>query len=87
MANNVTAGKKSRILSRSSSFIIPFPYICNTTHIKQIPFFFFLTHHKPYHYINMADQVPEVPLVLVSNPYLEKKASIIRQKPILWEVT
>ncbi|KAG2192027.1 hypothetical protein INT46_011845 [Mucor plumbeus] len=33
----------------------------------------------------MADEVPEVPLVLVSNPYLEKKASIIRQKPILWE--
>ncbi|KAI8637446.1 armadillo-type protein [Parasitella parasitica] len=33
----------------------------------------------------MADQIPEVPLVLVSNPYLEKKASIIRQKPILWE--
>jgi hypothetical protein len=34
----------------------------------------------------MEDQVPEVPLVLVSNPYLEKKAAIIRQKPILWEV-
>lgn len=34
----------------------------------------------------MADEIPEVPLVLVSNPYLEKKASIIRQKPILWEV-
>lgn len=34
----------------------------------------------------MEDQVPEVPLVLVSNPYLEKKAAVIRQKPILWEV-
>ncbi|KAG2234813.1 hypothetical protein INT48_006730 [Thamnidium elegans] len=33
----------------------------------------------------MEDQVPEVPLVLVSNPYLEKKAAVIRQKPILWE--
>lgn len=33
----------------------------------------------------MEDQVPEVPLVLVSNAYLEKKAAIIRQKPILWE--
>ncbi|KAI7889805.1 armadillo-type protein [Mucor mucedo] len=33
----------------------------------------------------MEDQVPEVPLVLVSNAYLEKKASLIRQKPILWE--
>ncbi|CEP16084.1 hypothetical protein [Parasitella parasitica] len=33
----------------------------------------------------MTDQVPEVPLVLVSNPYLEKKAANIRQKPILWE--
>lgn len=34
----------------------------------------------------MEDQVPEVPLVLVSNAYLEKKAALIRQKPILWEV-
>jgi V-type H+-transporting ATPase subunit H len=34
----------------------------------------------------MAEQVPEVPLVLVSNPYLETKATLIRQKPILWEV-
>ncbi|KAG1049647.1 hypothetical protein G6F43_008036 [Rhizopus delemar] len=33
----------------------------------------------------MEDQVPEVPLVLVSNAYLEKKAAVIRQKPILWE--
>ncbi|CAO3694994.1 unnamed protein product [Rhizopus stolonifer] len=33
----------------------------------------------------MEDQVPEVPLVLVSNSYLEKKAAVIRQKPILWE--
>ncbi|KAI9356848.1 armadillo-type protein [Pilaira anomala] len=33
----------------------------------------------------MEDQVPEVPLVLVSNPYLEKKEAVIRQKSILWE--
>jgi hypothetical protein len=34
----------------------------------------------------MAEEVAEVPLVLVSNPYLEKKATLVRQKPILWEV-
>ena len=34
----------------------------------------------------MSEEVPEVPLVYVSNPYLEKKAAAIRQKPILWEV-
>ncbi|KAI7905870.1 ATPase V1 complex subunit H [Cokeromyces recurvatus] len=33
----------------------------------------------------MAEEVPEVPLVLVSNPYLDKKAASVRQKPILWE--
>ncbi|KAI8967525.1 armadillo-type protein [Mycotypha africana] len=31
------------------------------------------------------EQLPDVPLVLVRNPYLEKKANIVRQKPILWE--
>ncbi|KAI8068708.1 armadillo-type protein [Gongronella butleri] len=33
----------------------------------------------------MADDVPEVPLALVSNQYLDKKVAQIRQKPILWE--
>ncbi|ORX51659.1 ATPase, V1 complex, subunit H [Hesseltinella vesiculosa] len=33
----------------------------------------------------MADDVPEVPLALVSNQYLDKKVTQIRQKPILWE--
>ncbi|KAI8880611.1 ATPase V1 complex subunit H [Backusella circina FSU 941] len=33
----------------------------------------------------MEEQVPEVPLVFVSNAYLEKKAAAIKQKPILWE--
>jgi V-type H+-transporting ATPase subunit H len=34
----------------------------------------------------MEDQVPEVPLVLVSNAYLEKKSRDIRQKSNSWEV-
>jgi hydroxylamine reductase (hybrid-cluster protein) len=34
----------------------------------------------------MSDEVPEVPLVLVANSYLEKKAATIREKSILWEV-
>jgi V-type H+-transporting ATPase subunit H len=34
----------------------------------------------------MEEQVPEVPLVFVSNAYLENKAASIKQKPILWEV-
>ncbi|KAI8074348.1 ATPase V1 complex subunit H [Gilbertella persicaria] len=33
----------------------------------------------------MSEEIPEVPLVLISNPYLEKKAAVVRQKPILWE--
>ncbi|SAM08884.1 hypothetical protein [Absidia glauca] len=33
----------------------------------------------------MADDIPEVPLSLVSNQYLDKKVSQIRQKHILWE--
>ncbi|KAI8986403.1 armadillo-type protein [Pilobolus umbonatus] len=33
----------------------------------------------------MDDQVPEVPLVFVTNNYLEKKASVVRDKNILWE--
>ncbi|KAI8368483.1 ATPase V1 complex subunit H [Blakeslea trispora] len=33
----------------------------------------------------MSEEVLEVPLVYVSNPYLEKKTASIRQKPILWE--
>lgn len=32
------------------------------------------------------DSVPEVPLALVSNLYLEKKAFQVKQKSILWEV-
>ncbi|CAO3588002.1 unnamed protein product [Absidia cylindrospora] len=33
----------------------------------------------------MSDDIPEVPLSLVSNQYLDKKVAQIRQKPILWE--
>ncbi|KAI9264760.1 armadillo-type protein [Sporodiniella umbellata] len=33
----------------------------------------------------MEEQVPEVPIVLVSNAFLEKKAAAIREKNILWE--
>ncbi|KAI9308760.1 ATPase V1 complex subunit H [Cunninghamella echinulata] len=33
----------------------------------------------------MADDIPEVPLALVSNQYLDKKAAQVRQKPMLWE--
>ncbi|KAI8089241.1 ATPase, V1 complex, subunit H [Halteromyces radiatus] len=33
----------------------------------------------------MADNIPEVPLSLVSNQYLDKKVAQIRLKPILWE--
>ncbi|KAF7721503.1 H(+)-transporting V1 sector ATPase subunit H [Apophysomyces ossiformis] len=33
----------------------------------------------------MGVDVPEVPLALVSNSYLETKAAQIKQKPILWE--
>lgn len=34
----------------------------------------------------MEDQVPDVPLVFISNAYLEKKAQSVEQRPILWEV-
>ena len=35
----------------------------------------------------MEDEtVPEVPLALVTNAYLDKKAAQIRSKSILWEV-
>ncbi|CEI94961.1 hypothetical protein G6F70_001582 [Rhizopus microsporus] len=33
----------------------------------------------------MEDQVPDVPLVFISNAYLEKKAQSVEQRSILWE--
>jgi hypothetical protein len=58
--------------------------------MSQIFFFFsFLSSLSLLFYISqttMADDIPEVPLSLVSNQYLDKKVSQIRQKHILWEV-